>query len=212
MIHRALRTVFFAAFAATSLVPNAASHAATIAVGPYTTSTTTPFLVPVVVSDAVDLASFTFDLSYDPTAFQIDTGCDPFSDMSCDVVTGPVTQGTFYTASAIFPPLFVPGFVLLDSMGAQTGQLVGVDGAWQDPGPAPSGDGVLAYVEFLAVDGGSATSPIMVAGSPTTVPTTAVPEPPTVALIFTALALVGRLRKRSAPDAKGDAHPGRPLP
>lgn len=189
-----------------------ASRATTISVGPYIASTTMPFVVPIVVHDAVDLASFTFDLAYDPTVFQIDTSCDPFSDTACDILTGPVTQGTFYTASAMFPTLFVPGFITLDSMGNQIGQLLGVSGAWQDPEPAPSGDGVLAFVEFTMSANTTTTMPITVIGTPSP-PTASVPEPSTVALIFAALAFVGlRLHNVSQRAARTGRDARKPSP
>lgn len=167
-------------------------EAATIAVGPYTPSTT-PFIVPVVVTDAVNLDAFTFDLAYDPTAFVINTGCDPFADPFCDFVTGPVTPGDFYGGS-LFPSLFNPGFILLDTMGAQIGSLLAVNGAWQGFGPAPSGSRALAYIEFIALPGGSPTAPIVVVGP------RAVAEPSTLALIAVAgLGAIGRRRRRVVP-------------
>jgi len=185
-------------FAAVVLVVGAAllnttAQASALSVGPYTASAGTAFVVPIMVSGAVDLAAFTFDLSYDPNDFIVDTACDPFSgDAFCDLLTGPVTQGTFYTNAAIFPPLFNPGFILLDASSNQTGHLLAVDGAWQDSGPAPSGDGVLAYIEFLAVDGGSLTSSITIDGSPPAV----VPEPGSMALIGAGVLLLARKSRR----------------
>lgn len=172
-------------------------YAATISTGPYTPSTT-PFIVPILVSDAVNLASFTFDLTYDPSAYRINTACDPFSDGYCDFSTGPVTLGTFYSSVASNPPLFLPGFVYLDANGAQTGHLSGVYGAWSDSGPAPSGDGVLAFIEFFAVDGGDPTSPITVDGS--SVPPSpggTVPEPASLALFAGGLVAM-TVRRRSS--------------
>jgi len=168
---------------------HAASVASTIATGPFVPSTTSPFIVPIVISGAVDLDSFTFDLAWDPTAYQINTACDPFSDGFCDFSTGPITLGTFYTSAATLPSLFNPGFILLDGGGNQTGQLVGVNGAWQDFAPAPSGDGVLAFIEFIAVAGGSPTSPITVVGTPPA--DNAVPEPAPLLLICGAFVLLG---------------------
>ncbi len=177
-----------------ALLP-ASAVAAVIAVGPYTPSATSPFVVPVTITGAVGLDAFTFDLGYDPTAFAIATGCDSFDDASCDFVTGPVTPGGFYGGAA-FPALFVPGFILLDAGGGQIGRLLAVAGAWQDSGPAPSGDGVLAYIEFVAVAGGSVDAPITVLGS--SVPF-AVAEPGTVALgaaAFAALLAASRSTRR----------------
>lgn len=183
MVYRMLG-VLFACFSIA--IAAARVEAATIAVGPYTPSTT-PFIVPVVVADAVNLDAFTFDLAYDPTAFVINTGCDPFADTFCDFVTGPVTPGNFYGGS-LFPSLFNPGFILLDTMGTQIGSPLAVNGAWQGFGPAPSGSGVLAYIDFIAVPGGSSTAPIVVVGP------RAVPEPSTLAVI--AVAGLGAIRRR----------------
>ena len=176
------------------VLPHAASLAATITTGPFVPSSTSPFIVPIVVSGAVVLDSFTFDLAWDPAAYQINTACDPFSDGFCDFVTGPITLGTFYTDATTFPSLFNPGFILLDGSGNQTGHLLGVNGAWQDFTPAPSGDGVLAFIEFIAVPGGSPTTPItVVGGSPDG---NAVPEPAPILLICSALLLLGGRRGR----------------
>lgn len=185
---RRLSVIAVVALAATfCAVP---ATAATISVGPYVVSTVVPFVVPIRVSGAAELASFTFDLAYDPSSFVVNTACDPFGgDAYCDFVTGPVTAGPFYGGTT-FPALFNPGFVLLNAMGAQIGSLLAVNGAWQDPGPAPSGDGILAYIEFIAVAGGSATSPITVVGP------AVVSEPSTVALAFAALGWLTLQRRR----------------
>ncbi len=169
------------------------SAATTIAVGPYTPSSTSPFVVPVMVTGAVGLDAFSFDLAYEPTAYAIATGCDPFSDAFCDFVTGPVTAGTFY-GGATFPALFVPGFILLDAGGVQTGRLLGVAGAWQDFAPSPSGDGILAYIEFIAIPGGTADSPITVTSSVLPVE---VAEPATCALVAVSLAAMLSMTRRA---------------
>lgn len=172
--------------------------AAVLAVGPYTPTATAPLVVPITVTGAVNLDAFTFDLGFDPTAFAIATSCDPFGDPYCDFVTGPVTPGNFYAASA-FPALFEPGFILLDANGTQTGRLLAVTGAWQDPGPAPSGDGILAYVEFVALPGASLDAPIVVTGPALPF---AVAEPETCALTAAAVAaLVATTRRRRTASA-----------
>lgn len=180
-------------------------QATTISTGPYTPSST-PFIVPILVSDAVNLASFTFDLTYSPSAYRINTDCDPFSDGYCDFSTGPITLGTFYSSVASDPPLFLPGFVYLDSGGGQTGHLNGVYGAWSDSGPAPSGDGVLAFIEFVTVDGGDPTSPITVDGSAPAPPPGAVPEPASLALVAGGIVAVG-LRRRQVSSGRGSGLP-----
>jgi hypothetical protein len=187
MIHRWLLCTCLA-LAATS-----AAADPVIRVGSYTASGTSPFVVPVLVQGAVDLASFSFDLQYDANAYRIDTACDPFSDAACDFSTGPVTLGTFYTGAESFPALFNPGFVFTDASGEQTGLLSGVNGAWQDVADAPSGDGVLAFVEFTAT-GQPATAPISVVGQPAA----AVPEPPSAWLLLAGLAAAGAVRARHA--------------
>ena len=55
------------------------ASAPTIAVGTYTPSTTSPFVVPVTMIGAVELGTFTFDLADDPTAYAIAAACDAFS-------------------------------------------------------------------------------------------------------------------------------------
>jgi len=165
-VERLMKQPFIASLVAAILCLQALRvEAATITVGPFVSSTTSPFIVPIEVTGAVDLQSFAFDVQFDANAYAIDTACDPFSDAYCDFTTGPVTLGTFYTAEAIDPPLFNPGFILLDGSGNQTGQLLGVNGAWQDAESAPSGDGVLAFIEFIAT-GSEPDSPIAVVGPP----------------------------------------------
>ena len=165
--------------------------ATTISVGAFTPSAT-PFIVPILVTDAVDLASFTFDLAYDPAQYAIVTTCDRSGvDPYCDAIDGPVTLGAFYAGYALFPPLFVPGFVFTDATGSQTGTLSGVDGAWQDIAPPPSGDGILAFVEFVTLTT-APTTPISVVGTPPA----SVPEPEPLSLICGSLFALGLQRHR----------------
>jgi hypothetical protein len=151
---------------------------------PYAGSTV--FVVPVEISGAVDLTSWQFSLTFDAADVQINTNCDSSGvDPFCDPIFGPVTQGTFFTSVASFPPLFVPGFIFNDH-----GLLDAVAAAWQDPPPGPSGDGILAYVEFVTTQTGNGTSPITVVGGSTT--SSAAPEPGTLVLLAIGLFAVRR--------------------
>jgi hypothetical protein len=151
----------------------------------------TAFVVPVEITGAVQLTSWQFSLSFDPTDVQINTGCDPTTDTFCDPLFGPVTQGPFFSSLALFPPFFDPGFIFNGS-----GLLDAVAGAWQDPPPGPSGDGILAYVEFITTENGTGESAITVTGTSTT---SSVPEPATLVLVASGLVLLGRRRARSEP-------------
>jgi hypothetical protein len=157
---------------------------AVIAVGPFTPSAT-PFVVPIQVTGAVQLLSWQFDLAFDPTQVQINTLCDSTTDPFCDPLFGPVTEGPFFAGVAQFPTLFVPGFIVNDQ-----GLLLGVAGFWQDPPPGPSGDGVLAYVEFIGIGTGDPNIRVenpFVTFSP-------IPEPAPLLLLASGLALLGAQR------------------
>jgi Protein of unknown function (DUF1566)/PEP-CTERM motif len=172
------------------------ARATAISVGPYTASTTMPFVVPVRITGAVDLTSWTFDLAFDASDLMVNTACDPFTDTYCSLTTGPVTEGPFFSGVAMFPTLFLPGFIVLDSSLAQTGRLLGVYGAWQDPLPGVSGDGILAYIEFVVRPGGTGTTPITIVGP------TSVPEPESAALIGIGLLALLLRRVRSKPQSE----------
>ena len=162
-----------------------------ISVGPYTPSTTTPFVVPIVITGAVDLIFWQFDVAYDASDLQIVTNCDPFSDPFCNFGGTGVTEGPFFGSLSPFN-VFNPGFILLDSVTlAQLGQLIAVNDTFGGPLPGPSGDGVLAYIEFVTTATGTGTSPITVQNPSTT---SAVPEPATLALLATGLVLLGARR------------------
>ena len=149
------------------------------------------FVVPIDITGAVDLTFWQFDLSYDASDVQINTGCDPFSDPYCSLFTGPVTEGPFFGSVSSFN-VFNPGFILLDGITLeQLGQLIAVNDSFGGSLPGPSGDGILAYVEFITTATGTGTSPITVVGASTT---SSAPEPSTLALFVGALVLLGSRR------------------
>lgn len=119
--------------------------AGAISVGTFDSSTS-PFVVPVDITGAVELITWQFDLAFDPTVVQVHELCDPFADAFCDLFTGPVTEGPFTAGSF---SLFVPG--VIDNA---NGLLSLVAGGWGDPPPGPSGDGTLANVLFLRIGEG----------------------------------------------------------
>jgi hypothetical protein len=157
---------------------------------PYAGSTA--FVVPIEISGAVDLTFWQFDLLYDATDVQINTACDPFSDPYCSLFTGPVTEGPFFGSLSPFN-VFNPGFILLDGITLeQLGQLIGVNDTFGGSLPGPSGDGILAYVEFITTETGTGESPITVTNTSTT--SSAAPEPGTLALLAGGLVLLGGRR------------------
>jgi hypothetical protein len=169
------------------------TSAAAILVGPRIDLSPTTFALPVNITDGVAVASWEFDLTYDASDVQVNTGCDPFgADLYCSLLTGPVTEGDFFASGAPFNVLN-PGFIDLDPVTfEQTGLLFGVNGAFGGFPPLPSGNGTLAFVEFTIV--GDGNSDITVGGS-----VVSVPEPGTLALFAMGLLLPGakRLLRRS---------------
>lgn len=158
--------------------------------------TATTFALPVEITDAIELSEWTFDLTYDPTDVLINTACDPFTgDAYCSLLTGPVTEGDFFATGAPFN-LLVPGFIELDPVTlAQTGSLFGVQGAFGGIPRAPSGNGILAYIQFSLL--GDGDSPIDVGPGGTT----SVPEPGALTLLATALMMLGAvplIRRRAS--------------
>lgn len=183
------------------------AHAVAITLGSRIEITATTFALPIQIVDAIGVSEWFLDLSYDPTDVQVNVGCDPFAgDIYCSLFTGAVTEGEFFAAGAPFN-LLVPGFVELDpNTLAQSGRLFGMHGAYGGGPLAPSGSGILAYIEFSVL--GAGDSPIdgdgTVDGDGTGV---SVPEPGALALFAIGLAWLGSrrlfLRGRSAAVACG---------
>lgn len=167
------------------------AYAVAITLGSRIDLTPTTFALPVEITDAVGVSEWFLDLTYDPTDVQVNLGCDPFGgDIYCSLFTGPVTEGDFFAAGAPFN-LLVPGFVELDpNTLTQAGRLFGMHGAYGGIPPAPSGSGILAYIEFMLL--GTGDSPIggdgTVVAEPVPVP---VPEPGTLALLAAGFAWLG---------------------
>src|SRR5580765_3081449 len=178
---------------AATLIGVAATRVAatTISLGSRIAISPTTFALPVQITGAIQVSSWEFALTYDPTDVQVNVTCDPFSgDVYCALPAGYVTEGDFFAAGAPFNVL-TSGIVDLDPVTfAQTGLVFAVDGIYAGGPPAPSGDGVLAFVEFTLL--GNGDSPIGVQG--TAVSDTSVPEPGTLALLTTGL-LLPRVRR-----------------
>jgi hypothetical protein len=157
--------------------------------------------IPVSITDAVDLTFWQFDLAFDPTVVQANV----------------VTEGPFL--SAFGATLFGAGVI---DNGA--GLISLVTNAYVDLPPNPAGDGVLAEIQFLALVPGTSSlvlsnvflnlstdgfeienGQITVAGL--TPP--AVPEPATLVLVTSGLALfAARRRVRRRSNRQDDAEAG----
>jgi hypothetical protein len=173
------------------LYPIRAEAVPTISLGTRITIDADTFALPIQITDALQVTAWSVGLNYDPTDVQINTGCDPFSgDIYCSLFFGPFTEGDFF-ASGAPSNLLVPGVVELDaSTLQQTGVMFGFNGAYEGFPPAPSGDGILGYVEFTVLD--DAESPITLT-NPTT-ESAAVPEPATLLLMGSGLLALGARR------------------
>jgi hypothetical protein len=86
------------------------------------------FTIPISIADAVDLTSWQFDLVFDPTI----------------VTANSVTEGPFM--SSFGTTLFSPG--VIDNT---AGLISLVTDSYVDLPPNPSGDGVLANIDFTAL-------------------------------------------------------------
>lgn len=155
------------------------------------------FAVPIEITDGVNVTGWSFGLSYDPGDWTINTNCDPFTDAYCSFDNGPITEGAFFSSGAPFNVLCC-GVIQLDlSTGGQIGILFGVEGLFGGSGPPPSGNGILAYVEFVKTPGGNGDSTIVVTDPSVTSST--VPEPSTLALLAAGLMLLAARRERRNP-------------
>jgi hypothetical protein len=93
------------------------------------------FAVPIDIAEGVDVTAWQFDLAYDATNVNVNTGCDPFTDPYCSLITGAVTEGAYFASGDPFN-LLNPGFVRLDPISfAQDGLLFAVNGPSAAPCP-----------------------------------------------------------------------------
>ena len=157
--------------------------------------------IPVFIDEATDLTFWQFDLAFDPAVVEATT----------------ITEGPFF--SAFGATLFVPGVI---DNGA--GLLSLVADAYVGLPPNPTGDGVLAEVQFLALASG--TSQLVLSNvflnlsaqgfeiengqiTVTGPAPPAVPEPATLVLMTSGLALLAaRHRVRRPPNRQDDAEAG----
>jgi hypothetical protein len=181
-------------------VPRLGHAIPTLSLGTPIIISPTTFALPIEITDAFEVNAWSFGLTYNAAEVNINTSCDPFAgDQYCGFlpITGPVTEGDFFSSGA--PNLFNPGFIPL-SGGNQTGVLFGVTGEYQGSLPGPSGNGVLAYVEFLVI--GSGAPNIVLTDASTT--SSAVPEPTTLLLLTGGLAFLsgrGLITRRRRTDS-----------
>jgi hypothetical protein len=127
MLKRTLWSLFLLALLIV-LHPQPVDAIPIVSVGSATEVVGDTFTIPVSITDAEDLASWQFNLSFGPTILQV-------------TATG-VTESNFFTQGDI--TVFVPGFV--DNA---LGHIFGVADALIFQ-PAVNGSGVLAYIEFTA--------------------------------------------------------------
>ena len=106
-----------------------------VSVGSATVTVGNIFTIPVSITGAVDVSSFQFSVSFNPSILQV-------------TATG-VTESAFFTEGDI--TTFIPGFLL-------SGLIDGVSDAQSGLQPAVNGNGDLAFIEFQAIAPG--TSPL----------------------------------------------------
>jgi len=87
------------------------------------------FLVPIEIHGAIELVNWQFDLAFDPAEVQVVS----------------VSEGPFTSNNGQLLTLFLSGFA--DNFSGLVSQ---VSGSFLDFPPGPSGDGVLALVEFTS--------------------------------------------------------------
>ena len=121
----------FASLATVALFSPRVEAVPILSVGSATVAVGDTFTIPVSITDAADLSSFQFDLSFDALILQ---------------AIG-VTESAFFTLGDI--TVFIPGFI--DNT---TGQILGVSDALTFQ-PSVNGSGVLANVEFTAISAGT---------------------------------------------------------
>jgi hypothetical protein len=173
------------AFLATLAFPIEVQAIPIVSAGSATVTVGDVFTIPVSITDAVDLTSFQFDLSFDASILQVTR-------------TG-VTESPFFTQGDI--TVFSPG--VIDNT---SGNILGVADALIFQPPV-NGSGDLAFIEFQAVAAG--TSPLVLSnvflnlsdtgfavtngsvcvnlpGGNTCTPVGAVPQPGSVPLLLAA--------------------------
>ncbi len=173
------------ALAAAGLLPMAGARALVITAGSPVTLVPADvpavlgagqFLLPIQASDAVDLQEWSFDLSFDPTVVR-------------QVDLGGFYQGVyaaFFGTAQSEPSSIVSSGLLLD------GQLLGVAGF----SGGVSGSGLLAFIGFeYLVEGQDPGFEVGNVPQP-------IPEPGTVALLSTALAVLASRRRPVSPEPK----------
>jgi hypothetical protein len=131
-MHKLVLTLFLTF----SILPRLGDASPTITIGSATVNLHDTFTIPFSITGAVNLTSWRFDLTFDPTILQV-------------TATG-VTESPFFTQGDV--TVFIPGAV--DNT---LGQILGAADALILQ-PAVSGSGILANIEFFAV--GAGVSPL----------------------------------------------------